>query len=426
MVGSDAPGAGRGPRPELPGFDPLDYEQVVDPTNATARARRRAPAIYMAAYDAWMVTRHEDCVRVLRDPQTFSSRDVITLPAVPSELRDRFPKGFALETGVAALDPPEHSRLRKVIQPPFTARRSGEWEGRIRALADAIVDELVDEHGGSRTADLVPAFCHKLPVGVIAMMLGAPLADAPKLHAWTLDLVSLFGNPLLGHDEMLRIAVGQVEFEEYSAALVEQRRRAPVEGDFVTSLIAAVSDGGEPVLSDQEILGIVVGTIFAASDTAATAIGHVVHSLLAERALWERVRDDRALTEAAVEETLRLRDPSRAARRTATRDCEIGGVPIPEGSAVYVHLWSAGHDEAVFDDPESFVIGRGNVREHLTFGLGPHVCPGAPLARLEMRVSLECLLDRLPSLRLVEGHELRYARSRAIPSLLSGLVVAWD
>jgi cytochrome P450 len=170
----------------------------------------------------------------------------------------------------------------------------------------------------------------------------------------------------------------------------------------------------------------VVGTIFAASDTAATAIGHAVHSLLAERALWERVRDNRALTEAVVEETLRLRDPSRAARRTATRDCEIGGVPIPAGSAVYVHLWSAGHDEDVFEDPESFVIGRPNVRQHLTFGLGPHVCPGAPLARLEMRVALECLLDRLPSLRLVEGHELRYARSRAIPSLLSGLVVAWD
>jgi cytochrome P450 len=411
------------PGPELPGFDPLVDEQVADPGPWLARARKEAPVFYMPKYREWVITRYRDCAWVLRDTETFSSRDVITVPDPPPELANRFPLGLALKTNVGGLDPPEHSRLRQLIQPAFSARQAARYEDATRDIAKAAIDEFI----GSKKVDLVPAYCHKVPISVIAVILGIPAGDVPMLHRWMLDLVLLFGNPRLNHTELVELMTGQAAFEDYVRALIHERRTS-LNGseDFLASLLKASSTEGAPGLTDEEILGTVVGIVFAAGDTTATAIGHTVHCLLEDRALWERVLADRALVEAAVEEALRLRDPNRAARRTTTRDCTVGEVGIRASSPVYVHLWSAGHDEAVFENPELFDLDRPNARQHLSFGHGPHVCPGAPLARLEIKVALECLLDRLPSLRLGREANLRYARSRAIPSLLGGLFVEWD
>jgi cytochrome P450 len=151
-----------------------------------------------------------------------------------------------------------------------------------------------------------------------------------------------------------------------------------------------------------------------------------VHSLLSERSNWEELQGNRGLIETAVEESMRQRPPARGPRRWTTREVTIAGVTIPAGQQVWAGIWSANHDEATFPDADKFDMHRPNIGKHLGWGHGIHYCIGTPLARAEARIAIDCLLDRLPSLRLVPGHTLEYQNSNVIPTLLGGLVVEWD
>jgi cytochrome P450 len=430
-----APGgaAGHGPMaacPHLDGFDPLLPEQVFDPGFWTARARSECPVFYMPKYGEWVVTRFEDCLAVLNDNKTFSSAHSLA-GSPPSELTGELPFGYAFRHSMGNFDPPEHDRLRKISRRFLSHSKARGMEEQIRALCHATIDEFAD----SGQADLILAFGRKIPIRVITTLLKLPEQDAPRLYQWALDLLQLFGDPLMPAEARTRLALGQAEFHQYLQAAMAERERSPLgDDDFMTSLLQARPAGGADAdagsrgsqLSDLEVLGTIATMIFGGADTSATLIAHLVHSLLSDRSNWEELLENRELIEATVEESMRQRSPARGPRRWTTSEVTIAGVTIPAGQQVWAGIWSANHDEGTFPDADKFDMHRPNIGKHLGWGHGIHYCIGTPLARAEARIAIDCLLDRLPSLRLVPGHQLEYQNSNVIPTLLGGLVVEWD
>jgi cytochrome P450 len=415
--------AGRERCPHLDGFDPMLPEQVYDPGYWTERARNEAPVFYLPKYNEWVITRLEDCLEVLTDYRNFSSQNSITVGAPPDSLTGKLPFGYAFQHSMGNFDPPVHSRLRKVSKRFFSNRRVASMESEIRELCDRTIDEFID----SGQTDLILAFCKKIPIRVIGGMLKLPEEDAPKLYQWALGLTQLFGDPLMTDETRTRLALGQVEFHDYLREAIRSRERQPLgDDDFISSLLEAKDDGSDGELSDLEILGTAATMIFGGADTSAILMAHLVHSLLSDRAQWEELLAGRELIPTAVEESMRQRPAARGPRRWTTNEVTIAGVTIPAGQQVWAGIWSSNHDESVFPDANTFDLHRPNIGKHLGWGHGPHYCIGTPLARAEAAAAIDCLLDRLPSLRLVPGHVLRYQAANVIPTLLDGLVVEWD
>jgi cytochrome P450 len=206
---------------------------------------------------------------------------------------------------------------------------------------------------------------------------------------------------------------------------VEDRRANP-RGDLTSDLVHARSDDGEPSMSTSEVISVISGVVAAGSDTTSILLAYAVWLLLTHPETWEAVKADPARVPRVVEETLRVRNPVRGLRRVSTRPTTLGGVDIPEGATLYVHVGSANRDESVFDDPDAFDVSRPNLSEHVGFGKWTHFCLGAPLARLEARVALECLIERVPGMRLAPGEEkLEYNVNAVVPGVRH-LNVVWS
>jgi cytochrome P450 len=405
--------------PMLNRYDPLTAEHAIDPEPWMAAARRDAPVFYLQTLQQWCVTRPEDVDGVLRDAVSYSSADAVTIS--PKALA-RMPDGYFLEDAIAAVDPPQHTRMRKLAAGAFTPRQAEKLAGTVRAMAD----ELIDGFPAGGPVDLATAFCQQIPIRVVATILGIDVADAEDLYAWSVDGLMLQSDPNMADADIDRAVGTQLRFDRYIRDLIADRRaRDRGDTDLVSRLVRAESDAGEPALSEREIVGIVANVMSAGADTAATTMGNCIHTLLQERHHWEAVVADPGLVPAAIEETLRYRPPFRSLPRTATRDVEIAGVPIAKGERLLTHVHSAHHDEQAFDHPDTFDLHRPNIRNHMGFGKGIHYCLGAPLARVEMREAIGALARRLPGMTLVPGHELHYLPGIVVLPLRSGLVVEW-
>jgi len=410
--------------PVLHGFDPLSPAQVEDPGPLTAVARREAPVFFDPDLDMYVVTRHEDVVSILHDYSLFAGLPM-TAYEPPAAVAELLPAGFiGRQPGMLAwLDPDEHGRVRKLSQKAFTRRAAAAKEDEIRAtFEDTLAGFLADGE-----ADLATAFARKVPMRVVCATLGIDTANETDLHRWVADTMRMMGDPNLDEPALIELAHSQAEFEAFVQKLIDERRASPLpEGDLLSDLLRWQGEENERRLDDNEIFATVVLSITAGGDTSVNLISQLTRRLLIEGDLWDRCKDDTVLLEACVEEELRICNVGRLALRRATRDAVIGGIKIPAGSIVGLHLWSTGHDEEVFERPEEFDPERGGLDRHLGFGRGVKFCMGAPLARLETRVALEVLLERLPNPRLMPGHELEHEPSIAIPSVKSGLLVAWD
>jgi cytochrome P450 len=345
---------------------------------------------------------------------------------VPEAARHVLPDGFLpQQPGWRAwADAKEHLRLRRLAQTAFTRKAALANVPRMEKLFDATIDEFV---AGGR-ADLLPAYARRVPMQLIIAILGLDPALEPQLHDWVADFMRLMGNPNLEEAELVEIAHRQAEFYRFGEALVQERRRDPGdEGDLISDLIAARDDEGAPKLNDNEIFTIVMIAIIGGGETSVILIGQIVRRALENAgALWREFQRDPDLIDSAIEEELRHSFIGRIISRRTTRDVELGGVAIPKGALVGLHLWSGNRDEDAFAEPERYDPERPDVDKHLGFGHGTKFCMGAPLARVETRVAIERLLERLPNLRLVSGHELRRRASIALPGLVDGLVVEWD
>ncbi len=401
-------------------FDPLSPEQRADPFAVYAAARRDAPVFYAPAFDLWVVTRHEDVLAVLKDDETFSSRNALrSAPREPlPEVREVLARGWPEMPIIVDSDPPLHTRIRRPITRAFTPRRVAELAPRIEAVAL----ELLDGFAGDGEADLVERFAWPLPLRVMGELIGVPADDLPWLHERSRDWLGLYGatGPV---EEQVAAAEGTVALQRYFVEALEARAREPRD-DLMSALLAAVAEENDPITL-VELAGVPLDLLVAGHVTVTRALGSALVLLLRDEAALEELQREPDLVGAAIDEILRLESPAQGLFRETTRDAEVGGVRLPRGARLMVHFGSANRDERVFADPDRYDPRRVELSKHVAFGKGIHFCIGAPLARLELSIALPLLLQRLPNLRRVDHEPLAYdpiffARG------LAGLRLAWE
>jgi cytochrome P450 len=328
---------------------------------------------------------------------------VSTFDAVQEVLRDghRFSStGYAEVMGevmghtILEMDEPEHHSYRSVIQQAFTRREMERWE---RDLVGPIVDELIDGFVDRGRAELVSELFFPFPVNVIAGLLGLPRGDLPQFHRWTVELISV------SIDMDLARRASQ-SLQAYLLDHVADRRAAP--GPDLISVLAHASHEGH-ALTDDEIIAFCRLLLPAGAETTYRSSSNLAHGLLTHPEQLAAVRADRTLIPQAIEEGLRWECPLLTIMRTVTGDTEVCGVPLTAGTVLVVNIGSANHDESRWADPEAFDIFR-PPQPHLAFASGPHMCLGMHLARMETKVVLERLLDRLTDVGLDPDAEPPY------------------
>lgn len=399
-------------------FDPFSAEYLADPYPFLAEAREAAPAFHCRELDHWVVTRYDDIRRILLAPALFSAANALSPLVQPCPEATRVLSGFGAVPTLANADPPSHTRVRRMVNGAFTPRRVAAMEPVIRA----VVTRFCDERLRLGHADIVRDFAWELPVIVLFSILGAPADDVAQVKegAWNRVLVT-YGKP--SAEEQIRAAEGLLAFWRYAQDLVEDRIVNPRD-DFTSDLVQARDSEGEG-LSVPEAATVTLNLLVAGHETTTNLLGNAFRRLLEDRAAWEQVCADPSLIPGAVEEVLRIDSSIIAWRRRTTQPVDIGGVAVPEGANLLLMLGSANRDPAKFPDPDTFDIRRANAHRHLSLGYGPHICLGAPLARLEARIVLEEVSARLPSLRLVVAEPLEFLANVSFRGPLS-LPVEWD
>ena len=290
-------------------------------------------------------------------------------------------------------EPPAHTRLRRLVAGAFARGHVERMRARIEAIADELLDRLVAS--GAGTVDLVAGYAEPLPVAVIAELLGVPPGDRGALRDWSQAIVRMYEYERSADVEQAALRAS-TEFAAYVRELVERRRDQPGD-DLLTDLIAARDEGSR--LSEDELVASVVLLLNAGHEASVNAFGNGVVSLLRHRDQLARLTSGDVAVPVAVEELLRHDAPLQLFERTATRDVEVAGVPVAAGEKVAALLGSANRDPAVFDRPDRFDVGR-DPNPHVGFGMGVHFCLGAPLARMELAISVHRLLNRWPEVRL--------------------------
>jgi len=370
-------------------FDDVVSGDVRDPYTELARLRREEPVqrielSTMPGDDTkplFVVYRFEDIQQMLRDNRTFSS--AIIIQAFGDVLGQHVMLG---------MDEPEHGRHRALVSKAFTQKALAAWED---DLVAAVADELIDRFVAKGSANLVPEFTFPFPTQIIAGLLGLPREDYPQFQRWSISLLSFTINPERGR-------AASRALEEYFTPILAARRGEPTD-DLISRLAVAEIDGER--LTDDEIFSFLRLLLPAGVETTYRALGNLLFGLFGNPDQLAAVRADRALIPQAIEEAVRWEPPLLTITRIATRDTELGGVAIPAGSSVMPMLGAANRQEDRYDDPDTFDIFR-PPRPNLAWGHGTHVCLGMHLARLEMRVAINRLLDRLPDLRLdPAGHD---------------------
>lgn len=374
----------------------LDPAIRADPYPVFARIRELGP---MVLPDANMVVfaGFEDCDEVLRHPSSCS--DGMKSSVVQRQIDQGISPQRAATPGFLFLDPPDHTRLRKLAQQAFSPKAVRALEPEIESL----VAELLDKVAESGRLDVVPDLAYPLPVAVICRMLGVPLEDEPQfsraaaLLAQGLDpIMTLTGQASETADE--RLQAGEW-MREYLGALVEKRRADPRE-DMISALIAAEEDGDQ--LTADEIVATCNLLLVAGHETTVNLIANAVQAMMRDPAQWTALAADPDRAGAVIEETLRYDPPVQLVMRIAGAEMQIGEVTVPVGDSILLLIAAANRDPEAFDRPDDFDPDREGLR-HLTFSKGPHFCLGAPLARWEARIALTELARRFPDIRPTAG-----------------------
>ncbi|MEO8605985.1 MAG: cytochrome P450 [bacterium] len=350
-----------------------------DSLRAFQRLRAEAPVYWHATPGFWTLTRLDDVVAVSRDPATFCSGRGVLLADSEREIAPR--------QSIIYMDPPEHSKYRKLAQPAFSPGRLRALEARIAATARALLARI--EPG--RPCDLVDAFAAPLPMLVIADLLGVPGSDRAQFKQWSDAIIEAGSTPT--ETNMAQ----SMELLAYFSSVLAERRQTPGE-DLISVLLTSEVDGER--LEEFDLLMFCMTLLVAGNETTRNLISHGAHALATHPAEHARLAADATLLPRAVEEMLRWGSPIMSFMRTATRDTTIRDTPIRAGDRLLLLYAAANRDEAVFGaDAESFSIGRDTSR-HVAFGFGEHFCLGAALARMEGRIAFAELMARFPRLEL--------------------------
>jgi cholest-4-en-3-one 26-monooxygenase len=333
----------------------------------------------------WVVTKYEDCVTVNREYERFSSAARGTMPfEMPDE--DIAQQGLMMLN----MDPPLHTRYRRLVNKGFTPRMVRDLEASIHRQTDAILDAVIE----TGEADFVTQISAELPLQVIAELLGVPMEDRHRMFDWSNRMVGNEDPEYQAQAEMATVAA--MELYAYASELFGTKRIDPHQD--LMSVLTTVEVEGEH-LSDLELELFFLLLTVAGNETTRNLMSGAMHAYFQHPDQWQRLLDDRSLLPRAVEEMLRFVTPVMNFRRTAMRDDTLRGTDIKAGDKVVFFHVSANRDEDVFDDPDTLDIGR-DPNPHIAFGGGgPHFCLGANLARMEIRVMFEHLLDRMPDIQ---------------------------
>jgi cytochrome P450 len=376
----------------LPAFDPYELKDtvsgsVVNPFPKMRELLRESP-VHVGPIDLGSgvdmpildrpppvtVFGFDEVVQVLRDNETYSSTVYEGI------------MGMVMGRTILQMDEPEHRVQRALVSPTFRSKMLERWE---EQLVRAVVNELIDNFASEGRGDLVREVTWNFPVQVIARILGLPRSDYPRFQRWAIELTSVAANWERG------IAASE-GLRDYFAAVLEERRKAPAD-DLISELTQVEVDGQR--LDDEEIYSFLRLLLPAGVETTYRASGSLLFGLLTNPEQLAAVVADRDLIPQAFEEAVRWEPPVTVILRRATRDTELAGVPVAEGADVALLLGSANRDERKYEDPDAFDMFR-DMRQHVGFGFGVHVCLGMHLARMESRVAINTLFDRLGDLRL--------------------------
>ena len=384
-------------------YNPFSARMAQDPYPFYAELRARGQVHRSRLLNAWMFTRHGDVDAIMRDHRhfgndprqgTLSPRQMAMLPA-PDEFTMLF------------LDPPDHTRLRALVNKAFTPRAVNALEPKIRGIMGALLDDIDDPAG----FDLMRAVAKPLPVIVIAEMLGVPPEDRAQFNTWSAQRARLL-EPTIGRREREAAAAATRAFDAYFRTIIEARRAEPRD-DILSALVQAEDEGER--LTERETLNMLRLLLIAGNETTTNLIGNGILALLRNPDQLQRLRDDAALIPSAVEELLRFDSPVQTDFRRVLEDCEVNGFPVRKRDNVVVLMGAANRDPEAFDDPDRLDVGR-DQGPHLSFGRGIHHCLGAPLARLEGRIALEMLLERFATIGLAT-YRPRFSRSIVLRGL---------
>ena len=383
------------------GTDTLEWNPFLpevhrDPYPLYHRLRREDP-VHWNIPGVWILTRYADAVRMLRHPRMssdFRNSDLF-------EMFQQMSGGSPLderEPSMLFRDPPDHTRLRKLVSQAFSVRVI---EG-MRPFIERTVDDLLSGFEGKDSVELVGELAHPLPVVVICEMLGVPAEDHELFTRWSDDLVHTL-DPMIGPEVIARATESELAFDSYFHALIGERRRAPRD-DLLSALIAAEEEGER--LSEEELLRTLILLLVAGHETTVNLISNGTLALLRNRDQLRLLQEDPSLMRGAIEELLRFDAPVQLTGRIPLEDMEFGGKSVRKGQQVVALVGAANRDPAQFDNPDRLDLLRRDVR-HIAFGGGIHFCLGAALARTEGQIAIGSLIKRFPAFELAGEPEWR-------------------
>ena len=374
-------------------FNPLDPAFRIDPYPTYARLRAEDP-VHQAEFGALVFSRYDDCMALLRDPRSSSDgrnstayKEAIEQGTVDSEML------IMEEPSFLFLDPPDHTRLRGLVNKAFTPR----VVERLRPRIQTRVDQLLDAAAEQGSLEIIEDLAYPLPVAVICEMLGVPVEDHVTFREWSRQAArSLDPEEALSPEEQEQRRNVIESFRNYFRGLIAERRKNP-QDDLISALIAAEDEGNK--LSEQELLSTCILLLIAGHETTVNLIGNGTLALLRHPDQLAKLQGDPSLAQSAVEEVLRYDPPVQFTGRIALEEMEVGGATLQKGQQSVILLAAANRDAAQFPDPDRFDITReGN--QHIAFSFGIHFCLGAPLARVEGQIALSTLVRRFDNLAL--------------------------
>ncbi|WP_405907430.1 MULTISPECIES: cytochrome P450 [unclassified Streptomyces] len=375
-------------------FDPWDPAFLADPYPAYEELRARGRVHYFEPTKQWLVPHHADVSALLRDRRlgrTYQHRFTHEDFGRTAPLPEHEPFHVLNDHGMLDLEPPDHTRIRRLVSKAFTPRTVERLKPYVDQLAGELVGRLVAAGGG----DLLTDVAEPLPVSVIAEMLGIPEPDRAPLRPWSADICGMYEmNP--SEETAAKAVRASEEFTAYLMGLIEDRRKEPGE-DLISGLIAAYDEGER--LTEQEMISTCVLLLNAGHEATVNATVNGWWALFRNPGQLAALRADHSLIPTAVEELMRYDTPLQLFERWVLDDIEIDGTTIPRGSEIAMLFGSANHDPAVFTAPEELDLSRPD-NPHISFSAGIHYCIGAPLARLELTASLRALLSQAPTLSL--------------------------
>ncbi len=374
-------------------YNPLAPQTYRNPYPRYALLRAKDPVHWSPLMDSWVLSRYEDVDTVLRDHKRFSSdarnRRSTRPRRQPSVTSPNEPPSMLFS------DPPDHTRLRALVNKAFIPLAIEALKPRIRAIAEELLDQVQDPAG----FDVIETIAYPLPVIVMAELLGVPTRDRAQFKVWSDQRARLLEPTITASEIQVAIQAGR-EFDAYFMDVINARRKEP--RDDLISTLVAVEEAGDK-LTQGELLVMLRLLLIAGNETTTNLIGNGLLALLRHPDQLQALRDDPGRMPAAVEELVRYDGPVQVDGRTAMEDMEIKGRHIQKGQSIVVLIGSANHDPDVFRNPERLDITRKEA-SHIAFGRGIHHCLGAPLARLEGRIAFEAILERFADIRLLTDH----------------------